>query len=189
MEPAPREIPGRRLPYVPTFHDMSDSVALLLLAGAGVVGLLLIPLGLPGLWLIVLGILSYGWLTDFRTLSAGLVALAVGLAGVGEAVEAWIGFRFAQRYGGSKRAGWGALVGGLTGAVVGVPVPVIGSVIGGFVGAFAGAALFEYAGARATGGAVKAGWGAVLGRAAAVGIKMGLGMVMVVGAIWLAIRG
>jgi uncharacterized protein YqgC (DUF456 family) len=168
---------------------MSDSFAVLLLAAAGVAGLLLIPLGLPGLWLIVLAILAYGWHTDFRTLTVGLIALAVGLAGIGEAVEAWIGFRFAQRYGASKRAGWGALVGGLVGAVFGVPVPVIGSVIGGFVGAFAGAALFEYAGARATSGAVRAGGGAVLGRAAAVGVKMGLGMVLVVAAVWLAVRG
>lgn len=168
---------------------MTDTLPVLLLAAAAVVGLLLIPLGLPGLWVIVLGLLGYGWLTDFRTLSGGLVGLAVGLAAVGEAVEAWIGFRFASRYGGSKRAGWGALVGGLAGAIVGVPVPVIGSVIGGFVGAFAGAALFEYAGARATGGAVRAGWGAVLGRAAAVAVKMGLGVVLAFVGLWAAVRG
>lgn len=165
-----------------------DSSAPVLLLAAGLTGLLLIPFGLPGLWVIVLGIIAYGWLTDFRTLSAGLVALAVGLALLGEIVEAWIGFRFAQRYGGSRRAGWGALAGGLIGAVVGVPVPIIGSVIGGFVGAFAGAALFEYTRARASGGAVRAGWGAVLGRAAAVAVKMGLGVVLVVGSLLLALR-
>jgi uncharacterized protein YqgC (DUF456 family) len=168
---------------------LDHSLAILLLAIAGVAGLLLIPLGLPGLWLIVLGIVSYGWLTDFQTLTAGLVALAIGLALLGEAVEAWIGFRFARRYGASRRAGWGALVGGLIGALVGVPVPIIGSVIGGFVGAFAGAAVFEYTRARASGGAVRAGWGAVLGRAAAVALKMGLAVVMVSGALWLAVRG
>ena len=167
---------------------MEHSGAIVLLAASAVAGLLLIPLGLPGLWVIVLGILSFGWLTDFRSLSAGFLALVVGLAGLGEVVEAWIGFRFAQRYGGSKRAGWGALVGGLTGAVVGVPVPVIGSVIGGYLGAFAGAALFEYTGARAAGGAVRAGWGAVLGRAAAAATKMGLGVVMAMGALWLALQ-
>src|SRR5438445_710921 len=86
-------------------------------------------------------------------------------------------------------SGWGALVGGLIGALVGVPVPIIGSVIGGFVGAFAGAALFEYTRARASGGAVRAGWGAVLGRAAAVAVKMGLGVVLVVGSLALAVRG
>jgi uncharacterized protein YqgC (DUF456 family) len=168
---------------------MDNSLAVLLLAATGLAGLLLIPFGLPGLWVIVLGILGYGWLTDFRTLSAGLVALVVGLALAGELVEAWIGFRFAQRYGGSRRAGWGALVGGLIGAVMGVPVPIIGSVIGGFVGAFVGAALFEYTLARKSEGAVRAGWGAVLGRAAAVAVKTALGIVMIAGAVWLALRG
>ena len=167
----------------------ADLSPALLLGAICVVGLLLIPLGLPGLWVIVLGVLGYGWLTDFRTLSVGFIALAVGLAVLGEVFEAWIGFRFAQRYGGSRRAGWGALVGGLIGAIVGVPVPIIGSVIGGFVGAFAGAALFEYTRARQSGTAAWAGWGAVLGRAAAAAVKMALGLVIAVSALFLAARG
>jgi len=168
---------------------MPDSAAVLLLAISSIAGLLLIPLGLPGLWAIVLGILAYGWLTDFRTLSAGLLALAIGLALLGELVETWIGFRFAERYGGSRRAGWGALLGGLVGAVVGVPVPIVGSVVGGFVGAFAGAALFEYTRARHSGTAARAGWGAVLGHATAAAVKIGLGVVLGVGALVLALRG
>jgi len=168
---------------------MPDSAAVLLLAISSIAGLLLIPLGLPGLWVIVLGIVAYGWLTDFRTLSAGLLALAIGLALLGELVESWIGFRFAERYGGSRRAGWGALLGGLVGAVVGVPVPIVGSVVGGFVGAFAGAALFEYTRARHSGTAARAGWGAVLGRATAAAVKIGLGVVLGVGALVLALRG
>jgi uncharacterized protein YqgC (DUF456 family) len=161
----------------------------LLLVGTAVAGLLLIPLGLPGLWVIVLGIVGYGWLTDFRTVSTWFLVTAIGLALAGELLEAWIGFRFAQRYGGSRRAGWGALIGGLIGAIVGVPVPVIGSVVGGFVGAFAGATLFEYSRARRSEGAVRAGWGAVLGRAAAAALKMALGVVLAVWAIYLAVRG
>ena len=161
---------------------MTDSSAVILLVGAGLVGLVLIPLGLPGLWVILLGIIGYGWITDFQTLSTGFLILAIALALLGEVLESWIGFRFAKRYGGSSRAGWGALVGGLVGAIVGVPIPVIGSVIGGFVGAFIGAAVFEYTKARQAEGSVRAGWGAVLGRAAAVAIKMGLGVAMVVGA-------
>jgi uncharacterized protein YqgC (DUF456 family) len=166
-----------------------QTAAVLLLIGTGLLGLLLIPFGLPGLWVILLGMLGYGWLTDFRTVSALTLVIAIGLALAGELVEAWAGFRFARRYGGSRRAGWGALVGGLVGAIVGVPVPVIGSVVGGFVGAFAGAALFEYSGARQSEGAVRAGWGAVLGRAVAVGVKMGVGVVLVVMSIWAAVRG
>ena len=162
-------------------------VALLLMLAAALAGLMLIPFGLPGLWLIVLAIIGYGWLTDFQTMSAWFLFLVIALALAGELIEAWIGFRFAQRYGGSSRAGWGALVGGLVGAVVGVPIPLVGSVIGGFLGAFAGAALFEYTRARRSGAATKAGWGAVLGRAAAAAVKMALGVVMAVGALFLAL--
>ena len=161
-----------------------DVSPVLLIVISGLVGLVLIPLGLPGLWVILLGIIGYGWITEFSTLSTGFLVLAIGLAILGEVLESWIGFRFAKRYGGSSRAGWGALVGGLVGAIVGVPIPIIGSVIGGFVGAFLGAALFEYSRARHAEGSVKAGWGAVLGRAAAVAIKMGLGLAMVVGALF-----
>ena len=165
------------------------TLAPLVLVLASVAGLLLIPFGLPGLWVIVLGIIGYGWLTDFANVSGVLIAAAIGLASLGEIVEAWIGFGFAKRYGGSNRAGWGALVGGLTGAVVGVPVPVIGSVIGGFVGAFVGAALFEYTRARRSDVAARAGWGAMLGRAAAAAVKMAIGIVLSVAALWIALRG
>lgn len=168
---------------------MSDVTAILVLFAAIGVGLLLIPFGLPGLWVLVLGLLGYGWLTDFRTVGGLLLAAVIALALLGEVVEAWVGFRYAQRYGGSKRAGWGALVGGLVGAVVGVPVPLIGSVVGGFVGAFVGAALFEYTRERRSGTAARAGWGAVLGRAIAAGVKMGLGVVIAVMAVFAALRG
>src|SRR2546426_12240066 len=90
-----------------------------------------VPLGLPGLWVMVAGVAGYGWLTDFRAVGVTTIALVLGLALVGEIVESWLGFRLARRYGGSSRAGWGALVGGIVGAVVGVPVPIIGSVIDG----------------------------------------------------------
>jgi len=68
-------------------------------------------------------------------------------------------------------------------------VPIVGSVVGGFVGAFAWAALFEYTRARHSGTAARAGWGAVLGRATAAAVKIGLGVVLGVGALVLALRG
>ena len=168
---------------------MNESNATVLLVVASLTGLALIPLGLPGLWVILLGIVGYGWLTDFQTLSATFLVVIIALAILGEVIEAWIGFRYAQKYGGSKRAGWGALVGGIIGAIIGVPIPIIGSVIGGFAGAFVGAALLEYTAARRTGGAVRAGWGAVLGRAAAAALKTAIGLVMVVSALFVALRG
>src|SRR5437870_7456324 len=158
---------------------MSDVIGVLVLAACGIGGLLLIPFGLPGLWVMVLGFLLFGWLTQFRSESVATIAIVLSLAFAGELIESWLGFRFARRYGGSRRAGWGALVGGVVGAVVGVPVPVVGSVIGAFVGSFGGAALFEYAYSRRADVAVGAGWGAVVGRAAAAAAaKIALGLVI-----------
>ena len=154
-----------------------------------VAGLVLVPFGLPGLWVMALGVIGYGWLTGFHTVGVWIIALVIGLAFLGEIVDWWLGFRFATKYGGSKRAGWGALIGGIVGAIVGVPVPVIGSVIGAFIGSFAGAALFEYTRERHAGIAVRAGWGAMLGRAAAAGAKIALGLVIAVVAVVVVLKG
>src|SRR6058998_2331289 len=150
------------------------ALSLIALAGADVVGLILIPLGLPGLWIMVGGILAYGWLTEFRSVGVATIVIALAIAFLGEILDNWLGFRFAKRYGGSTRSGWGALLGGLVGAVIGVPVAVIGSVIGAFLGSFIGAALFEYTHSRRTGVAARAGWGALMGRAAAAAVKIAL---------------
>jgi len=167
---------------------LSHTLAVLLLALVCIGGLVLVPLGLPGLWVMVLGVIGYGWVTDFRTVGVATIAIVVGLAFVGEILEAWVGFGLARRYGGSPRAGWGALIGGIVGAIVGVPVPIIGSVIGAFAGSFIGAAVFEFTWSGATGTAVRAGWGAVLGRAAAAALKIGLGVVIAVLAAFAAFR-
>jgi uncharacterized protein YqgC (DUF456 family) len=155
-------------------------LAIVLLALLSAAGLAMIPLGLPGLWVMVGGILVYGWLTGFRSVGVAMIAIVLGLAFLGEIVENWIGFRFAKRYGGSTRSGWGALLGGLAGAVIGVPVAVVGSVIGAFIGSFLGAAVFEYSYSRHAGVATRAGWGAVMGRAAGAAVKIALGVVIAV---------
>jgi uncharacterized protein len=167
---------------------MSDVLAVFVLAACGIVGLLMIPFGLPGLWVLVLGFLVFGWLTQFRSESVATIGIVLALAFAGELVETWLGFRFARRYGGSRRAGWGALLGGLVGAVVGVPVPVVGSVIGAFVGSFGGAVVFEYAYSRRADVAVGAGWGAVVGRAVAAAAKIALGLVIGVISLVAALR-
>ena len=155
-------------------------LAIALLIGLGLVGLAMIPLGLPGLWVMVGGILAYGWLTGFRTVSVVMIAIILAIAFLGEIIDNWLGFRFAKRYGGSTRSGWGALLGGLVGAVIGVPVAIVGSVIGAFLGSFLGAAVFELSYSRHAGVAARAGWGAVMGRIAAAAVKIALGIVIAV---------
>ncbi len=168
---------------------MSHALPALLLGICTILGLLLVPFGLPGLWVMVAGIVGYGWLTDFRSVGVATIGAVLGLAFLGEIVEWWLGFRLTRTFGGSRRSAWGALVGGIVGAVLGVPVPIVGSVIGAFLGSFAGAALFEYSLSRTTGTAVRAGWGAVVGRAAAAAAKIALGIVIAVIGVFAALRG
>jgi uncharacterized protein YqgC (DUF456 family) len=163
-------------------------VGLGLMLASDVVGLVLIPLGLPGLWLMVLGFLGFGWLTQFRTVGLVMVGAVVGIAAVAEIIEWWLGFRIARRYGGSTRAGWGALLGGIIGAAVGAPVPVLGSVIAAVVGSFLGAAAMEYTRSLAVRRATRVGWGAVVGRAAAAAVKVALGMVIAAVGLFAAFR-
>lgn len=157
-----------------------ELIGIIVMAVAALVGLALIPLGLPGLWVMTGGLLVYGWLSGFRTLGVVTIFVVLGIAFLGEIIESWLGFRFAKRYGGSSRSGWGALIGGIVGAIVGVPIAIIGSVIGAFLGSFAGAALFELSYSRHVGTATRAGWGAVLGRAAATAAKTALGVVIAI---------
>jgi len=166
---------------------VSHTLAVIVLGLCLVAGLILVPLGLPGLWVMVGGVLGYGALTAFRTIA--IVAIALGLAFVCDSDEWWVGFGLTERYGGSRRSGWGALVGGIVGAMVGVPVPIVGSVIGAFLGAFAGAALFEFSWSRTPTVAVRAGWGAVLARAAGAAAKIALGVVIAVIGGFAAVKG
>jgi uncharacterized protein len=151
------------------------------------VGLILIPLGLPGLWVMLLAVIGYGAVTSFSGVGLGTLITVTALAFIGEAIEWWVGYKYTRKYGGSRRAGWGALIGGMVGAFAGIPIPVIGSVIGSFVGSFAGAALFQFT--KTPEGAVRAGWGALLGRMWATAAKTSLGLVMAVIAVFAALGG
>jgi uncharacterized protein YqgC (DUF456 family) len=165
---------------------MNPTLLIWLMVACFLAGLALVALGLPGLWVMVLAVVTYGWLTDFQRIGLATIVTVFVLAVIGEVIEAWLGFGFARRYGGSKRAGWGALFGGIVGAIVGVPVPIIGSVIGAFIGSFAGAVVFEYSKSGA-GTALRAGWGALLGRAAATAAKTAVGVVIAVVALFAAL--
>jgi uncharacterized protein YqgC (DUF456 family) len=155
-------------------------VAYVLLVVVQLVGLLLTAVGLPGLWLQVGALGAYAWWGGFQTVSYISVGVVLVLALLAEIAEFLLGGRYARRYGGSRRAAWGAILGGVVGALVGLPVPLLGSVFGAMVGAFVGAFLLELTSGRGTGAAARAGWGAVLGRTVAIAMKASVGVVILV---------
>ena len=161
---------------------------LTLLTLGGLLSLPLTAVGLPGTWAFLAGVGLWKSFDPAASVSWGAVIAGVVLALIAELIEWGLASRYTTKYGGSRRAGWGALIGGIVGAVVGVPVPVIGSIVGSFVGAFLGALALEYSKHGEHDRAGRVAWGALVGRVVATGMKVGLGVVVVViviaSAIW-----
>jgi uncharacterized protein YqgC (DUF456 family) len=164
-------------------------MAIILLIAAILLSLFLVPIGLPGTWLMIGAAIAFDYLSPTGRVGWIAIGVALVLAFVAEVFEWTLASRYAQKYGGSKRAGWGAFIGGLIGAFVGFPIPVLGSMVGAFAGAFAGALVAEYTNRNSTAGtATRVATGALLGRAAATAMKMAIAFVIavvLVGAAWI----
>lgn len=156
-------------------------MAVLILAAICAVALFLVPLGLPGIWIMVAAAMGYDMLVPQAPIGWTAIGIAIGIGAVAEFLEFSLAGRYARKYGGSRRAGWGALLGGFVGAIMGVPVPIIGSMIGAFAGAFVGALAAEYTRREATAGtATRVATGALIGRVVAAAMKTGLGLMIAV---------
>ncbi len=157
-------------------------MATLLLLGVALAGgLVLIPVGLPGLWVMLGAALLHWVLVPMGGIGLWTMAAAGALVVVAEVLEFTISARYTRKYGGSRRASWGAVVGGLVGAVVGIPVPVVGSLVGALAGAFLGALVAELTVTRGERGApVRVATGALVGRVVAAAAKVGIGVVVAV---------
>jgi uncharacterized protein len=149
---------------------------ILILVVCLVLGLVMIPFGLPGTWIMAGAALGYSLLVPnsigvFTTVVVAVMAL------VGEVIEFTLTGKYTRKYGGSRRASWGAIIGGIVGAIMGVPVPIVGSVIGAFAGAFVGAFLAQLT-QGSVGDATRVATGALIGRAVAAAMKVGIGLAM-----------
>ncbi|MFN2567056.1 MAG: DUF456 domain-containing protein [Gemmatimonadaceae bacterium] len=158
-------------------------IELLVLAVVLFLSFIMIPFGLPGLWIMVGSALAYQLLVP-GTVSTTTVVGTAALAFVAEVLEFSLAGRYARKYGGSRRAGWGAIIGGIIGAIVGVPIPIVGSIIGGFVGAFAGAFVAERSRGTTAASSTRVATGALIGRVVAAALKTGVGIVI---AIWVLV--
>ncbi len=137
--------------------------------------LVLIALGLPGLWIMIATAVVYNLVVTPAPIS-WFTIICVGILGViAEVIEFSLSGSFARKYGGSRRAGWGAIIGGMIGAFMGFPIPIVGPMVGAFVGSFIGALAGELSVGTGGGKSAKVATGALIGRVASTAVKIGIG--------------
>ena len=154
----------------------------LILAAVLFLSLIMIPFGMPGTLVMFAAALCYKLLVPAGGIGWASVVIVGILMAIAEGLEWTLAARFTKKYGGSRRAGRGAILGGMVGAIMGVPIPIVGSIVGAFAGAFVGALVFEYSRGSGGGTATRVAWGALVGRVTAAAVKIAIGIVM---AVWL----
>ncbi len=146
------------------------AIAILFFA-VGFVGILL-PV-IPGIGLIWLGMLVYGFLTGFEDLSVGFLAGQASGVGLAFLVDYAANIWGVKRYGGSRPAVWGSILGLLGGMLLFGPLGVI---IGPFAGALAGELITGSPISRAA----RSGIGTLVGFLGGTLLKFIIAVVMVV---------
>lgn len=137
---------------------------------AGLVGTIL-PL-LPGAVLIYAGMLLYGFMTKFATLDTAfflLQALVLALIFLVDYLASAVG---TKRFGGSKQAAWGAIIGALLGIFFG-PLGII-------IGPFLGAVGAEFLNRKDITQAIRVGIGTIVGLLGGTIVKIGAEVLMIV---------
>jgi uncharacterized protein YqgC (DUF456 family) len=149
------------------------------------VALVLVPLGLSGTFVMVGLVLLYALLVGFKGVGLGFVAILLGLAVLGEVIEAVLGTVYVARRGATRYGVAGSFLGGIVGAVIGSGwFPLVGTLAGGFVGAFLGALGGEYLYYERLDRALPTGFAAFVGKVLASSAKMVLAVGILILAVW-----
>ncbi|MEM9354436.1 MAG: DUF456 family protein [Planctomycetota bacterium] len=159
------------------------------------VGWIMALLGLPGSWVIAATAALHAWLAPEATtpqIAWTTVGILVGLALLGELLEAGASAAGVSRVGASRRAKvyavLGSLVGSVVGALIGLPVPIVGSllaaVVFGAVGAAVGSGWAEWNRGEQVTHSLRVGnaafWGRVLGTVAKATVTTVMVVIVVV---------
>jgi len=140
-----------------------------LLVIAGLVGL--VAPGLPGAPLIFAGLLLAAWAESFDYVGLGAI-LAIGvIALLTFAVDFWATMFGAKKFGASRRAVIGALLGLIGGIFLGFPGVIFGPFIGAVIGELSARRNLEQA--------TRAGVGATIGFVLGAALKLALAFAMI----------
>jgi uncharacterized protein YqgC (DUF456 family) len=135
----------------------------------GLIGLIL-P-AIPGALFLFAGLGLAAWAENFTFVGFGTLAILAVLALLTFGVDLWATMFGAKKFGASKRAMIGAVIGALGGVFLGFP----GVIFGPFIGAMLG----ELSARRGLQEAARAGFGATLGLVLGVAVKLALAFAMI----------
>ncbi len=135
---------------------------------AGFVGSIL-P-NLPGIPVMFGGMLLAAWLGHFRKIPVWLIVILGVLAAFSIVFDFLSGTWGAKRYGASKAAIWGALLGTLAGLFFGIPGLLLGPFAGAVIGQLVSGSPIEHA--------AKVGFGTWIGLLIGTAIKLGVAFMM-----------
>lgn len=150
--------------------DTFALVIAIILFIAGLIGTVL-PV-LPGVVLIYAGMVIYGFMTHFTTLHAYFFILQAIVVIVLFMVDYFASAIGTKRFGGSKQAAWGAVIGTILGIIVLGP---LGIILGPFVGAVA-AELIRGTDINKT---IKVGFGTLIGVLGGTAVKIIAEIIMI----------
>lgn len=131
---------------------------------------LLLPV-VPGAPVLFLGLLLGAWAEDFQYVGLWTLLVLAAMAMLTYAVEFAASALGVKKYGGSRRAMVGAVLGGIVGLFLGIP----GILFGPFVGAVIGELSMQ----RSLDQASRAGFGTVVGLAIGLAGKFAIGIAMI----------
>ncbi len=141
---------------------------------AGVAGVI-IPI-IPGPFVLFIGFLLYGWITGFVHLPLVFFIGQLAIVFLCYLVDFFASAWGAKKFGGSRAAAWGAVLGSLLFFLIGP----LGLLVGPVAGAIAG----ELLAGKAFKNALRLGFGSVWGFVGGVVMKMFLVLVMIAWFIW-----
>ncbi len=139
------------------------------IVGLGLAGLIL-P-GLPGAPLILAGLIIAAWSENFTYVGLWSIVVLTLLALLTYGVDFWAAMFGAKKFGASRRAVIGALLGVVAGLFVGLPGVIFAP--------FIGAAIGEFSAQRSLPQAARAGIGATVGLVVGSALKLALAFTMI----------
>ena len=160
---------------------MLDILGMILFWLILIIGFVSIFFGVAGTFIIFADALGFAIITHFEKITWTVLGVLLALAIIVELLELALAGAAARKFGSSKAAAWGAIIGGLLGAIILTPfAPLIGTIFGGFLGAFLGALLVELISSEDFNKSIRSAWGAFLGVLGGKVIKITVAIIMIV---------